>query len=107
VVVARVEGPLFYANSVDVKDRLLALATEPDERPSALVLQLDQGDLDLESLDMLGELAATLAAESIELRLASVRTPTRELLRRGGVADHVRIAPTLDAAVEREVTPSG
>lgn len=101
IVVARIDGPLFYANAASVKDRLLDLAvTEP--RPRALVLDLAESpDLDLESLDMLGELATALDARGIELRIASVRSRALELLQRGGVADKVAIEPTLDAAVRR------
>jgi MFS superfamily sulfate permease-like transporter len=97
-VVARIEGPLFYANTLVVKDHLLALARD---RPARLVLELDKSELDVEGVDMLGELADALAARSVELRLASVRVPVRAMLERGGVAERVVIAPTLDAALER------
>jgi sulfate permease, SulP family len=100
LVVARVDGPLFYANATSVKDRLLALVAEPPDAPRAVVLELDQSDIDLEALDMLGELAGALAAESIELRLAFVREPVLELLRRSGLDAHVRIDRTLDAAID-------
>ena len=64
------------------------------------MLELDQGDLDLETLDMLGELAGALRAESVELRLASVQLPARALLERAGLMDKVHVEPTLDAAIE-------
>ena len=98
-VVVRVEGQLFYANAVSVKDRVLALVEQADRRPTAVVLELDQDDVDLETLDTLAELADALGAKSIELRLASVRVPVLELLRRAGVIEKVRIEPTLDAAL--------
>ena len=98
IVVARVDGPLFYANAGTVKDRLVALAGGLEPRPAVAVLSLDQSDLDLETLDMLDELADTLAGLGVELRLAGVRTRPRELLRRTGLADRVRLEPTLDAA---------
>jgi SulP family sulfate permease len=101
VLVTRVDGPLFYANSVSVKDHLLALVREADDRPRVVVLELDQGDIDVQSLDMLAELADALRAESAELRLAEVRHTVHELLRRSGLAERVRIEPTLDAATER------
>jgi hypothetical protein len=47
---------------------------------------------------MLGELADELAAQKIELRLASVRAPALALLRRSGLADRLRIEATTDAA---------
>jgi MFS superfamily sulfate permease-like transporter len=77
LVVVRVDGPLFYANSASVKDHLLALVRSAGDRPAAVVLELDQTDIDVETLDMLSELAGALAAKSVELRLASVRRPVR------------------------------
>ena len=89
VLVAHVEGPLFYANAMTVKDRVLALAAEA--APEAVVLDMSgNDDLDLETLDMLGELADALSASGVELRLASVHAPALELLRRSGVAEKVR-----------------
>ena len=102
VLAARVEGPLFYANASSVRDRLLDLVGSSEPTPQAVVLELAESpDLDLESLDMLADLADALAARGIELRLASVRAPVLELLRRSGVVEKVRIDPTLDAAVRR------
>jgi sulfate permease, SulP family len=101
-VVVRVEGPLFYANSSSVRDRLLDLVGGSEPRPEVVVLELAESpDLDLESLDMLAELADALEAQGIELRLASVRTPALEHLRRSGLADRLRIEPTMDAAIRR------
>jgi sulfate permease, SulP family len=99
VVVAGVDWPLFYANAQSVKDRVLALVHDAGERPRAVVLELSQADIDLETLDMLGELADALAAERVELRLAGVRAVARPLLERSGVVERVTIEPTLDAAV--------
>jgi SulP family sulfate permease len=99
VLVARVDGPLFYANASSVKERLLDLVGRSEPRPDAVVLELAESpDLDLGSLDMLGELADELAAQRIELRLASVRAPALELLRRSGLADRLRVEATTDAA---------
>jgi SulP family sulfate permease len=102
VMVARVDGPLFYANAVSVKERLLDLVGDTEPQPEAVVLELAESpDLDLETLDMLGELADALTALGVELRLAMVRTPALEVLRRSGAADRLRIEPTVDAAVRR------
>jgi sulfate permease, SulP family len=98
VMVTRAAGPLFYANATSAKEQLLALVEDADTPPGVLVLELDQSDIDVESLDMLAELADTLGAQSVELRLAAVRARVHELLRRSGLAARVRIDPTLDAA---------
>jgi high affinity sulfate transporter 1 len=100
VLVVRADAPLFYANVVAVKDRVLALARETDPAPHAVVIDLAQSpELDVEGVDALAELADALARDEIELRLAEVRAPAREVLRRSGLAERVAIAPTLDAAV--------
>jgi SulP family sulfate permease len=104
VVVARVDGPLFYANSSVVETRLLALVGEADPSPTALVLDLSVNtELDVQGLDMLAELADRLAAEGIELRLASVRAQALELLRRRGLVPRLRAEPTIDAALPDSV----
>jgi anti-anti-sigma regulatory factor len=73
-------------------------------RPSVVVLDLSESaDLDIDTLDGLAELADTLAADGIELRLAGVRARALALLRRTGLAERVRIDATLDAAA----TPDG
>lgn len=99
VLAARVEGPLFYANAVTVKERPLALVRAAEPRPGVLVLDLAQNDdLDVETLDTVAEPADELAGDGVELRLAAVRQPAVELLRRRGLVQRVRIEPTLDAA---------
>jgi sulfate permease, SulP family len=100
VLLARVDGPLFYANAESVKDRLLAIVRGTEPRPAVLVLDLgESADLDVATLDMLDDLAVALSAGGVELRVASVRGPALEMLRRGGLLARIRVAPTLDAAV--------
>jgi high affinity sulfate transporter 1 len=100
VVVIRPDAPLFYANVVAVKERVLAEARTADPRPAAVVLDIAQSpELDVETVDVLGELADALGAEGSELRLAEVRVPVLGILGRSGLADRVTIAPTLDAAI--------
>jgi sulfate permease, SulP family len=107
VMVTRVDGPLFYANATSVKEHVLTLVEDADEPPGAVVLELDQSDIDVESLDMLAELADALEAESAELRLAAVRARVHELLRRSGLAERLRVDPTLDAATGRSGASDG
>jgi high affinity sulfate transporter 1 len=102
VVAARVDGPLFYANTAVVETRLLALVAEAGTPPEALVLDLGGStDLDVQSLDMLAELADRLAADGIELRLAGVRAPAFERLRRRGLVPRLHVAATIDEAVRK------
>jgi sulfate permease, SulP family len=99
VLAVRSDGPLFYANTDAVKQAILALA-EADPRPAAVLLDLTEStDLDVQTADTLAELVDELAREGIELRLAYVRQPVLQILRRSGLAERVRIEPTLDDAV--------
>jgi MFS superfamily sulfate permease-like transporter len=99
VLVVGSEGPLFYANAVSIKDHVHALVQAADPTPEAVVLELSgSADLDVGALDVLGELESELRRSGIELRLAAVRKPALELLRRSGLADRVRIEPTIAAA---------
>ena len=97
VVVVRVDGPLFYGNATVTKDHVLALVRAEEPAPRAVVLELDQSEIDLAALDMLAELAQALGAA--ELRLAEVRVPVAAMLARSGLTERVPIEPTLDAAV--------
>ncbi len=100
ILVAEIGSPLFYANSVYVKEQVLRLASSPATPPRGVVLDLAQStDLDLESLDVIGELADELGARPTPLVLANVHAPALEILRRGGILDRVPVAPSLDAAV--------
>jgi MFS superfamily sulfate permease-like transporter len=99
VLVMGTEGPLFFANALTIKDRIVAALDGAHGKPAVVVLHLSRNDeIDVGSLDMLKDLADTLAREGVELRLANVHANVHELLRRDGVADRVRIDPTLDAA---------
>jgi MFS superfamily sulfate permease-like transporter len=63
-----------------------------------VVSVLQSTELDVQTADTLGELADALSDRSIELRLASVRAPALEVLRRAGLFERVKVVPTLDAA---------
>lgn len=94
-LVVWVDGPLFYANAASAKERVLALAEHSDAPVVVLDLSLS-AELDVESVDMLGELAEGLQAAGVELQLASVRAPVLDILRRAGITERVRIVPTLE-----------
>jgi sulfate permease, SulP family len=106
VLVVRCEGPLLYPNASAVKDRVVALAG--DAAPRAVVLDLGaSAELDVQAADTLDELAGELRRRGVELRLAGVRQPALETLRRSGVAARVPIAATIDVAVQEQITPPG
>ena len=61
----------------------------------ALTAQLDVG-----SIDVLGELAGEARREGRTLVLAEVRAAVRDILVRAGLTDGLRIANTVDEALE-------
>ena len=99
-LVVRSDGQLLYPNVNLVKDRVLALVADADPRPRTVVLDLSTStDLDVQTADTIEELRQQLARDVIELRLAEVRAPAREILDRAGVSEQVPIAPTIDEAL--------
>jgi MFS superfamily sulfate permease-like transporter len=98
--VARSDGPFLYPNANIVKERVLALVADAGDRPRTVVLDLSTStDLDLQTADTLEELREQLARDDIELRLAGVRAPAREILDRVGVSERMPIAATIDEAL--------
>ena len=96
VLVIRVEGGLFYANAVAVKEQVLKVS----RADGTSVVVLDMGaiyDLDVETLDAFAELRETLEERGIEVRVAAVRAAAGRMLRRGKL--EVRSFPSLDEAV--------
>ena len=104
VLVLRPDGALLYPNANEVSDRVLALAGKARPQPETVVLDLSLSpDLDVQSADMLDDLARELARTGVELRLAAVRAPARGVLQRSGLAARVRLAESIDDAIRREL----
>lgn len=106
VAVLRVDGPLFFANTKALEDRVNALV---GARPQLRAVVLDASattDIDASGAHTLHELAADLDTAGIELHLAEVRGPIRDVLERGGYWDQLRprVHPSV-AAAARAVAP--
>ena len=72
---------------------MLALARAASPAARVVVLDLAQSaELDLQTVDALGELADGIRERGGTLVVAAARQPVVEILRRGGVAEHVRLA---------------
>ena len=101
VLVARTDAPLWYGNAVNVEERVVALAAAAEPRPHTVVLDLGTSpDLDVQGLDSVAELEATLARDGIALRLTGVHARTRRLLERAGIVPRVPVDARLDQAVQ-------
>jgi SulP family sulfate permease len=102
IALLRVDGPLFFANTKALEDRIAALvASRPDV--DAVVLDASGiGDLDASGAHVLAELDGDLEASGVALHLATVRGPVRDVMGRAGLWDAMagRIHPSLTEAVE-------
>lgn len=103
LLIFRLDAPLFFANSALMRERVKTLVQSTAPHPQAVLLDFEaSNDLDISSADMLTELSADLKAEGIELLLANVRGPVRDMLRRSQVLQRIgekQLFPSLAEAV--------
>jgi SulP family sulfate permease len=84
-VLLRVDGPLFFANTRRLDERVQGLVAS---RRAVRTVVLDASamtDIDASGVHALHELLSDLGTAGIELHLATVRGPIRDALERGGV----------------------
>ncbi|HWM12648.1 MAG TPA: SulP family inorganic anion transporter [Solirubrobacteraceae bacterium] len=90
-LVVRCDGPLLYPNTNAVREHVLRLA----RGEAVVVLDLEVStELDVQSADMLLELAGSLRRAGSELRLTRVHPLAYDVLRRAGVTDQVSVEAT-------------
>jgi SulP family sulfate permease len=103
VLIARVDGQLYYANALTVRDRVKALVAKMEPPPRAVIFDSTaQDQLDLTSADMLKGLVKELQGKGIQVYLAEVHAPVLAQGRKTGLLDVVgedHVCPTVDAAV--------
>jgi high affinity sulfate transporter 1 len=103
VLILRVDGPIYYANALTVRDRVKTLIDETEPSPRAVIFDASaQDQIDLTSTHMFKSLIKELRARGIAVYLADVHTPVREFSRRAGlleVIDEDQVFPTVDIAV--------
>ena len=103
VFILRLDGPLYYANALTVRDQIKTLIEEAEPLPRAVIFDAAaQDEIDLTSTDMLKSLVKELRAKNILVYFAEVHAPIREFSRRTGLLELVgedKIFPTVDAAV--------
>jgi anti-anti-sigma factor len=109
VLIVRVDGQLYYANALTVRDRVKAMIAELASPPRAVILDSAAWDeIDVTSTDVLKGLVKELHENGIDVYLAEVHAPVLEYGRQTGLLaaigeDHVY--PTVDAAV-RAIAPA-
>ena len=102
VLIVRLDGPLYYANALTMRDRVKEMIEEAEPLPRAVILDAAvQDKIDLTSTDMLKSLVKELHAKGIAVYAAEVHAPVLEFSRQTGLLallgeDH--IFPTVDLA---------
>jgi MFS superfamily sulfate permease-like transporter len=103
VLIVRVDGQLYYANALTVRERVQAMIAEMAPPIQAVVLDSSSQDqLDLTSTDMLKSLVKELHEKGIAVYLADVHAPVLESGRQLGLVELIgedHVFPTVDAAV--------
>ncbi len=86
VLIVRLDGPLYYANALTVRDTIKTLVDQNVPAPRALIIDLRvQAGLDLTSAEVLAGLLRELQGRGLEVRLADVHAPVIDLMRSLGI----------------------
>jgi len=104
IVIARVDGPLFFADADRFRERLHELVLE-EEAPSCVVVDAEAVHLtDTDGADMLIQVEEELRSQGVTLALARVHPPVLALWERAGAIDAIgkdRVFDTVRDAVHR------
>jgi high affinity sulfate transporter 1 len=104
LLIFRFNSPLYFANASLFYDRLKKLVEKSSPPAKAIIVDMVTNDeLDITSIEMLEKLASELQRDSIEITVAEVHQPVRDMARRSGLAEHldkIRVFPTVEAAVQ-------
>ena len=104
VLILRLQGALYYANALTVRDQVRALVDAAEPTPRALVLDLGAQDtLDLTSAQVLMAMGREMTARGLRVYLTDVHTPALEFARSAGVLDVIpaeHVLPSIELAVQ-------
>ena len=103
-MIARVDGPLFFADADRFRERLHELVLE-EEAPSCVVVDAEAVHLtDTDGADMLIQVEEELRSRGVTLALARVHPPVLALWQRAGAIDAIgedRVFDTVRDAVHK------
>ena len=103
ILITRLDSPIYYANALTVRDRILALVAAAQPPPRALVWAAGgQDHLDITSVEMLKGLVRKLQKQGIEIFVAEVHAPVRDFGQRTGLVELIgqeHEFPTIESAV--------
>jgi len=103
VLIARLDGQLYYANAPTYRDRVKVMIEEMEAPPRAVIFDSSGWyQIDVTSVDIMKKLAKELNGKGIKVYLADVHAPVLDYSRKTGLLesigeDHVFL--TVDAAV--------
>ncbi|MFN8471504.1 MAG: SulP family inorganic anion transporter [Anaerolineae bacterium] len=103
VLIVRVDGQLYYANALTVRDRVKAMIADLATPPRAVILDAAAWDqIDLTSVEVSTGLVKELHGRGIEVYLADAHKPVLEYGRQMGLLELIgedHVFPTVDLAV--------
>jgi MFS superfamily sulfate permease-like transporter len=105
VLIVRVDGALYFANALTIRERVKAMIEAMEQPPKTVILDVSaQDQLDLTSTDMLKSLVKELQGKGMTVMMADVHTPVREFSRKTGLLALIgeeRLFPTVELAVQQ------
>jgi MFS superfamily sulfate permease-like transporter len=103
VLIVRVDGQLYYANALTVKNRVKDMIAEMGSPPRAVILNASAWyEIDVTSSDVLKGLVTELHGKGIDVYMAEVHVPVLDYGRRTGLLESIgedHVFPTVDLAV--------
>ncbi len=88
LIVLRFDGPLFFATSRNLRDRIRALIADADTEVKGIVLDMEGTNIiDLEGSDVLHDVLEELQSTGIELHLARTKVGIVDSMERHGILD--------------------
>jgi MFS superfamily sulfate permease-like transporter len=103
VLIARVDGQLYYANALTIRDRVRAITAKMEPPPRAVILDSSAWyDIDVTSSDTLKGMVNELHKNGHDLYLAEVHTSLLEAARKTGLLESIgedHVFTTVELAV--------
>ena len=103
VLILRLDGPMYYANALTIRDRIKAMIAKAEPLPRVVIFDASaQDQIDVTSVEVLKSLIKELRGNGIAVYAAEVHAPVREFSRRAGLLEFIgenQLFPNVDAAV--------
>jgi MFS superfamily sulfate permease-like transporter len=104
VLIVRVDGQLYYANALTVRDRVKAMIAEMPSPPRTVIFDASAWDeIDLTSTEVIEGLLKELHGNGISVYFAEVHAPVLEYAGQTGLLDLIgeeNVFPTVELAVQ-------